>query len=153
MVHKMSKGFYIGFKGRLEAYIYIWFSKKEKLVYVGQTNNYHGVIGRALQHIEPESGTLYNRVEDYGYELTNIEDFVLLSYPLPREKAYLSSDTSYRISVEYLVQKGLIASRIRSKTPYRLISNVTPGQYINLKSVQNISEEIIDDFMEIYEDL
>lgn len=149
----MSKGFYIGFKGRLEAYIYIWFSKKEKLVYVGQTNNYQGVIGRALQHIEPETGTLYKRVEDFGYKLTDIEDFVLLSYPLPREKAYLSSDTSYRISVEYLVQKGLIASKIKSKTPYKLISNVTAGQYTDLKSVQNISKEIINDFMEIYEDM
>lgn len=152
MVYNMRKGFYIGFKGRLEAYIYIWFSKKEKLVYVGQTNNYQGVIGRALQHIEPETGTLYNRVEDYGYELTDIDDFVLLSYPLPREKVYLSSDTSYRISVEYLVQKGLIASRIKSKRPYKLISNVTPGQYINLRSIQNISKEIIEDFMEIYEE-
>lgn len=147
----MRKSFYIGYKGRLEAYIYIWFTKSNGLVYVGETNNINGVIGRANQHVSSGAGTLYNRVYDEGYDLYEIEDFVLLSYPLPREKKYLSEETSYRISVEYLVQKGLIEKRIDSTKPYKLISYVTPGVHTGKKSVQHIASGIIGDFLEVYE--
>lgn len=147
----MRKSFYIGYKGKLEAYIYIWFTKNNGLVYVGETNNVNGVIGRANQHISSGTGTLYNRVYDEGYNLYDIEDFVLLSYPLPREKKYLSEETSYRISVEYLVQKGLIEKRINLSKPYKLISRVMPGVHTGKRTVQNIANEIIGDFLEVYE--
>lgn len=112
----------------------------------------YGVIGRACQHVVSEKGTLYSRVYDRGYDLFDIDDFVLLSYPLPRKKVYLSSDTSYRISVEYMVQKGLLATRGKSKRPYTLISKVVPGEFTGLRSVIEISAEIVDDFFQIYED-
>lgn len=93
----MRKSMYIGYKGRLEAYIYIWFSKSTKLVYVGETNNRHGVIGRADQHVGHKKGTLYNRVYDKGYDLDEINDFILLSYPLPREKSFFQK----KLLIEY----------------------------------------------------
>lgn len=146
----MRKSLYIGYKGRLEAYIYIWFSKSTKLVYVGETNNIHGVIGRANQHVGHSSGTLYHRVYDKGYDLDQIDDFILLSYPLPREKRYISEETAYRISVEYLVQKKLIENRINSQQSYTLVSNVEVGPYTDLRSVQNIADDIVADFNEVY---
>lgn len=149
----MRKSFYIGYKGRLEAYIYIWFTKSNRLVYVGETNNVNGVVGRAYQHVSSNTGTLYNCVYEEGYDLYEIEDFVLLSYPLPREKRYLSEETSYRISVEYLVQKGLIEKRINLSDPYKLISHVKPGLHTGKKSVQNIANKIIFDFLEVYEEI
>lgn len=82
----MNRGFYIGYKGTLEAYIYIWFSKSTGFVYVGETNNIKGVVGRAVQHITNDTGTLYNRIYNKGYDINQINDFILLSYPLPREK-------------------------------------------------------------------
>ena len=145
----MRKSMCIGYKGRLEAYIYIWFSKSTQLVYVGETNNKHGVVGRADQHVD-RSGTLYQRVYDKGYNLYQIEDFILLSYPLPREKKYLSEETSYRISVEYLVQKKLTENKIKSNTFYTLVSNVQVGPHIDLVSVQKIADEIAKDFHEVY---
>ena len=148
----MRKSLYIGYKGRLEAYIYIWFSKSTRLVYVGETNNIHGVIGRANQHVGHSTGTLYHRVYDKGYNLDMIDDFVLLSYPLPRERKYLSEETSYRISVEYLVQKKLIERRIVFEKPYMIVSNVEVGPHTNLGSVNSIAEEIVRDFCEAYED-
>lgn len=148
----MRKSLYIGYKGRLEAYIYIWFSKATRLVYVGETNNIHGVIGRANQHVGHSNGTLYHRVYDKGYDIDMIDDFVLLSYPLPRERKYMSEETSYRISVEYLVQKKLIERRIEFKKPYILVSNVEAGPHTSLSSVINIAEDIVQDFCETYED-
>lgn len=149
----MRRSLYIGYKGRLEAYIYIWFSKSTRLVYVGETNNVHGVVGRANQHVGHSSGTLYHRVYDKGYDLDQIDDFILLSYPLPREKRYISEETAYRISVEYLVQKKLIENRINSPQSYTLISNVEVGPYTDLVSVQNIADNIVADFNEAYNEI
>ena len=146
----MRKSLHLGYKGRIEAYIYIWFSKSTQLVYVGETNNIHGVIGRANQHVGHNSGTLYCRVYDRGFDLDQIDDFILLSYPLPREKRYISEETSYRISIEYLVQKKLIEKRIKSPVKYKLISHVDVGPYTDLKSLQRIAEDIVEDFYAAY---
>ena len=148
----MYKGLYIGFKGEKEAYIYIWFSKKYRLVYVGETNNIYGVLGRGMQHIQKGEGTLYNRVFDQGYNLYDIDDFILLSYPLPREKKFMTEETSYRISVEYLVQIKLIEQRINVKKPYSIISNVKPGEFTGLKRLDNIADNIANDFINLYKD-
>lgn len=146
----MRRSMCLGYKGRLEAYIYIWFSKSTKLVYVGETNNIHGVVGRANQHVGHGKGTLYHRVYDKGYDLDRIDDFVLLSYPLPREKRYISEETAYRISVEYLVQKKLIENKINSPIKYTLVSNVEVGPYTGLASIQKIADDIVEDFREAY---
>ena len=146
----MRKSLYIGYKGRLEAYIYIWFSKKNALVYVGERNNINSVTGRANQHIMRDSGTLYSRLYNKGYNLDDIDDFVLLSYPLPREKRFLSEETSYRITVEYLVQSRLIECRKDCDVPYKLISNVVPGSHTNLLKMKKIANEIAMDFLCIY---
>ena len=146
----MRRSMYLGYKGRLEAYIYIWFSKSTRLVYVGETNNIHGVIGRANQHVGHSNGTLYHRVYDNGYDLDQIDDFVLLSYPLPREKRYISEETAYRISVEYLVQKKLIENKINSPVKYTLVSNVEVGPHTGLASLQKIADDIVEDFSAAY---
>ena len=82
--------------------ISLLFSKNNALVYVGETKNINGVIGRANQHISRDSGTLYSRLYDKGYDLDDIDDFILLSYPLPREKRFLSEETSYRMVIKRL---------------------------------------------------
>lgn len=148
----MNRGFYIGYKGKLEAYIYIWFSKEYRLVYIGETKNSYGVLGRGAQHVKSGEGTLYNRLYEKGYNLNEIDDFILLSYSLPREKSFLSEETSYRISVEYLVQKKLIERRKDISQPYNLLSNVTPGPFTGLTTINHIAEEIVDDFLTIYEE-
>lgn len=146
----MKKSFFIGYKGRLEAYIYIWFSKENSLVYVGETNNINGVIGRANQHVS-NGGTLYCRLQETGYEIEEINDFILLSYPLPRETKFISEETAYRISVEYLVQQKLLSKRIESENPYKVISQVTIGPVISMKRIGLIADAIVEDFWEIYE--
>lgn len=147
----MRKSFYIGYNGKEKAYIYIWFSIKTAFVYVGQTNNKNGVLGRAIEHINCKNGTLYKRLYEKGYDLNDIDDFFILSYQLPQEKRFLTEETSYRISVEYLVQKLLIKRRKNISKPYILLSNVTPGPFVNVAKMNNIAEEIVNDFLSIYE--
>lgn len=121
------------------------------MVYVGETNNINGVIGRANQHITRETGTLYNRFYDEGYDIAELDDLLLLSFPLPREKKFRSEETSYRISIEYLVQKFLLDLRAKSQCPYKLISQVIAGPYVEQKRLINIADGISKDFFEVYE--
>ena len=149
----MRKSFYIGYKGRREAYIYIWFSKEYKVVYVGETNNVNGVVGRANQHVSMGKGTLYNCLNEKGYDLYELNDLLLLSYSLPSEKIFLSEETAYRISVEYLVQYYLQLLRKETDEPYQLISHVLPGPFVEHERMKNIAKKISDDFIELYKEI
>lgn len=148
----MKKYFCLGYKGQIEAYIYIWFSKENGIVYVGETNNKNGVIGRAYQHVQ-KNGTLCERCYQKGYDLNKIDDFILLSFPLPREKRFLSEDIGYRISVEYLVQRNLIELNNQAVRKYKVISNITTGPYTNLNKIIKIADEISENFIKIYNEM
>jgi len=82
--------------------------------------------------------------------LAEINDFILLSYPLPREKKFISDDSSYRISVEFLVQKYIIAEKYKFPGPLKLVANVVPGQFVFYPRIQKIAHSIVDDFYAIY---
>ena len=70
---------------------------------------------------------------------------------MPRKKEYRSEESSYRISVEFLVQKKLLIERIKVKNPYILISNVVVGEHINMNDIKKLAEDIVNDFIEVYE--
>lgn len=89
------------------AYIYIWISKFYQIVYIGMTNNSSGPIGRANGHFNSK-GTFRKRfLEEKGFGIENVFDMTLLSFPLPKKRIYTSEESSYRESVEYLVEKNL----------------------------------------------
>jgi hypothetical protein len=95
------------FDGVSKAYIYIWYSKKWRVVYVGQTNDIRGTLGRAISHVQ-ENGTLRMRFEDtVGEALELADDLIMISFPLPSEREFISLETSYREAVEFLVQTEL----------------------------------------------
>lgn len=132
------------------AYIYIWYSKKAKVAYVGQTNERHGVVGRASSHISI-NGTLRTRL--FETEGTNIEDFddwVLMSYRFPSAKKYISNESSYRLAVEYLVQTLLIEERGKLIPPLKIISNVTYTDHCNTAQVRRLAREILEEFKSSY---
>lgn len=112
----------------------------------------NGVIGRANQHVSIGAGTLYNCLNEKGYDLYELDDLLLLSYSLPQEKNFLSEETAYRISVEYLVQYYLQILRKEADEPYQLISHVTPGPFIEHERIKNIAKNISEDFIEVYKE-
>lgn len=132
------------------AYIYIWYSKKARIAYVGQTNERHGVVGRASAHIS-RHGTLRTRLlEKDGSSIEDFDDWVLMSYRFPFIKKYISNESSYRLAVEYLVQTLLIEERGKLNPPLRLISNVTYTDYCNSVQVRRLASEIIEEFKSSY---
>jgi hypothetical protein len=141
------------FDGKNKSYIYIWVSKKLKCVYIGETNEKRGTFGRARSHIGSK-GTLRLRVEErLGERLETGDDFTLLTFQLPKEDKYTGIESSYRESVEYLVQKMLIESRGSYTPTFKLISNVRTFNRTQEASVNRIAEDIVDGFSKVYKSI
>jgi hypothetical protein len=133
-----------------QAFLYLWISKKWKVVYVGQTNDKRGSFGRAFSHVST-NGTLRLRFEEeVGVKLEFADDLVLLSFPLPQDPVYTSEESSYREAIEYLVQIGLRNIRGSVKPKFLLISNVRFMERASNLSIQGYANEIIRGFLETY---
>lgn len=144
----MRASHYLGHNPSL-SYIYIWFSRKESVVYVGQTNDRYGVIGRAFQHLSP-NGSLRARLLDNGYELDLIDDFLLLSYALPNNWRYTGLESSGREAVEYFVQVGIRDKQFLFDHYLLLVSTVRPANYFDYAEAEDLAKAIVDDFVEVY---
>jgi len=128
------------------AYIYIWFSKQYKVIYVGMTNNRVGTLGRAAQHLDTK-GTFRERFEEYhGCSINLSDDLILFSFLLPNKKEFLTVERSYREAVEYLVQKDLTTLKAQLKYPFEPVSWVRSNQRITNSVVKNIATEIVNEF-------
>lgn len=133
------------------AYIYIWVSKSTSVLYVGMTNNEAGPIGRANGHFI-RNGSFRKRFDQYrGYGIENISDLILISFPLPKELKYISVESSYRESVEYLVQKELQVMRGSLSPSFDVVSwhDRFPKRTGN-SEVISIANGIVDSFKSIY---
>lgn len=146
----MYRPFYVGLKGS-SAYIYVWITVSKKLIYVGETRKERsGVIGRAYEHLG-EDGTLRKRVFEAGYYLEEIEDFLLLSFPLPTDKKYPNYilSNSDRHAVEYLVKSGCLRQvKNICKRDYKLVSESAAiteciEKPVNIKIANDIVEDCI----------
>lgn len=142
------KGLAIGFKG-MYSYIYIWYSKEHKIVYVGQTNDKNAVLGRAIAH-SSEKGTLRKRCLEQGVRLDDVDDFILLSYNLPNKKIFTGVESSYRLAVEYKVQSIMHSLRGDLKPPFKLISKVTYTDHASNPNIVRIAQDIVNDFIKTY---
>jgi hypothetical protein len=141
------------FKGSDQAYIYVWVSKVEKFIYVGQTNERFGTFGRAFSHIQSD-GTLRTRcLERVGLRLEIVTDLYLLSFPLPNTREFISSESSFRIAVEYLVQIGLHDAKMELFPSFQIISNISTSAYVTNQLVKNTASYIINSFKIFYEEI
>lgn len=146
---------YIGncFDGHNKAYIYIWLSKQEQILYVGMTNSFAGTIGRAGGHFDYK-GTLRKRfLERKGFYINPVTDLVLITFDLPRSKIFTTSEKSYREAVEYLVQKKLQLIRNNFNPTFEIISWVRANPRTSSRYLDLIADSIVIDFVQEYPDL
>ncbi len=138
------------FNGNSLAYVYLWISKKWKVVYVGQTNDMKGTLGRALAHVGV-NGTLRTRFEnEVGVKLEEANDLLLVSYPLPQSPEYIGIESSYREAIEYHVQAKLSDIRGNVNPRFKLISQVRYTARASNLIFEKYADEIVADFQEKY---
>jgi hypothetical protein len=136
--------------GKSKAYIYIWVSKVEKLVYVGQTNERNGSFGRGYSHIQ-SNGTLRIRCfERVGIDIEMVSDLTLFSYLLPENAEFISTESAFRLAVEYLVQSKLYMERKQVYPVFQIISNISTTGHTSNSQVKDIASEIVKDFIDGY---
>lgn len=138
------------FDGKECAYLYIWASRKLNFIYIGQTSERRGCLGRARVHVGTDGTLRKNIREQIGEELELAEDLILFSFKLPRERRFFSTDTGYREAVEYLVQIELTRKRINFPKPFKIISNVRTCSRINDSNVKVVATDIVKGFTEEY---
>lgn len=132
------------------AYIYIWYSKHKQCVYVGQTCGSQGVLGRACSHTS-KNGTLRLRFyEYYGDKLESTSDWKLFSFSLPDKSKYTTSESAFRLGVEYLVQVKLHEIRGYASPPFRIISNIQYVDQCNLRETKNEAMTIVNKLSNIF---
>ena len=146
----MWSSIYSCFDGESKAYIYLWISKKYRVVYVGQTNDRKGTFGRAYSHLE-SNGTFRQRFEDkLGIKLEDAHDLILVSYLLPQTQDYIGTESSYREAIEYLVQNKLRDIRGSVEPRFDLISRVRYSDRISSIRLQLFADKIIENFRHNY---
>jgi hypothetical protein len=132
------------------AFIYLWISKRWQVIYVGQTNDRRGSLGRAYGHVSRD-GTLRMRFEEsIGMTLEVADDLVLISFPLPRKPEYTGEESSYREAIEYLVQIGLRDIRGKVKPTFSVISNVRAVERTSNPYLKSYADKIVAKFLEMY---
>jgi hypothetical protein len=133
------------------AYIYIWVSKVFSVLYIGMTNNSSGPIGRANGHFNSK-GTFRKRfLQEKGIGVEQVSDMTLLSFPLPKKREYISEESSYRESVEYLVMKELQLQRGVFTPSYDIVSwhDRFPRRTTNSEVIK-LATDIVNEFRVSY---
>jgi hypothetical protein len=107
------------------------------ILYLGQTLNRLGALGRLSQHLSETPGaTLRQRIEAI-YNVTEIDGMSLefAAVELNQQKSFWADEADYREAVESLVQHQLLNALHDRKIPVCLISRVQPNSYCRLQYV------------------
>ena len=136
-----------------KAYIYILWSQKYKVVYVGQTNSRGGTLARLNQHCSVDSGNnQFRRLfqDKTGLPLTEADDLRLFSFCLGTNKTFTSAESTYREGVEYLVQIFLYDIACEFSPSFRIISVVRTNDTTSLPFIRSIATRITNHFRGTY---
>jgi hypothetical protein len=138
------------FIGADRGYIYVLYSKNQHALYVGQTNDRAGTIGRLNAHISINGTFRIRLLEKEGVGLDEIDDLHMFSFSLPKDPRFTGLDRSYREGVEYLVQKHLHSVRGSLRPFMRIVSNVEYNDTAQLTLVQSTALEVFNEFLRTF---
>lgn len=140
---------------RCRPYVYIGFSRKEHVAYVGQTVDKRGFMGRWSDHLSRrEDSSFFCRLSDRDEEaFDRITDLRIVAWDLGGRKSYATLESSHREGVEYLVQKELWTICGDLYPWLRPISNVRPTPAVAHDFVREKANEIVAGFKTHYEGL
>ena len=138
------------YAGLGRAYVYVLFSKRKHVLYVGQTNDTGGVCARLAGHLG-ENGTFRVRLwERRGIEINEVDDLELFAFALPAQPEYTSRDEVYREGVEYCVQTLLHTVSGQWQPHFYIISNIQAPMTTAYPEVVSLGAEIFDTLENLY---
>lgn len=131
------------------------FSCAEHIVYVGQTLDKRGVMGRWVDHLSRrESSSFFCRLSDIDEDaFDRIADLRILAWDLGDNRSFATVETSHREAVEYLVQKELWTFCGDLDPWLKPISKVRASAAVERDFVRDKAGEIVAEFRSYYESL
>ncbi len=123
-------------------FIYLICSKKFKTLYVGETFNTYGGIGRLSQHIgRTDYSTFRKRIcETFSFDDVEIGEVLFLAIPYCDKKSFTIKSNDYRSAVEYITQYALNNWVIENNINMLVISRVRANGYCRLKYIKEEAE-------------
>jgi len=123
-------------------YIYcICIKNPTALVYIGQTSQKRGALGRFMQHIRTD-GTLMKQVKAIG--IVDIADVFVAAKDLTEYNIFEGVYSIPRNSLELLVQSTMKAKGCSSVIPFEVISTVANSSQIHDFEIQKIASDVTE---------
>lgn len=138
---------------RCRPYVYVGFSCTEHIVYVGQTLDKRGFMGRWTDHLSRrERSSFFCRLAEYDENaFDRITDLRILAWDLGDHPSFHTLETSHREGVEFLVQRDLRHKRLE---PWlKPIATVRYSPAINRDFVKEKAREISAELQAYYRKL
>jgi len=129
------------------AFLYAVRERQIGALYIGQTRNPNGALGRFAQHLswDTDSNTFRRRVlAVFNIDEVEFENIELLGIPLPDEPRYQNAARDYREAVESLVHDYVLESLTNSESAPRLclVSRAYRHPYRKDKDVDALARRI-----------
>lgn len=110
------------------------------VVYVGQTCQRNGILGRFLQHMIP-GGTLMNIMwEDEIYEF---EDISVIAVDLSEYGIFNDVYSRKREALEFIIQREMKVEGCKSSIPFKVISNVYYNSEVTNHRLDELAKQIV----------
>jgi len=109
-------------------------------VYVGQTRDNNGMLGRLSGHLKP-NGTLSQRLIDKGID--NYGEMKIFACDLSGTDLFSDLYSRRRTALEYLVQIRLKVIGCEKTFPFEVISNVYDNDHIYDQQIINYADKIV----------
>jgi len=120
-----------------------------KAMYIGQTRNRFGAIGRLTQHLSNDDtcNTFKQRIGAIFNTGDKLTDISFIACPLSPLKSFLVDSPDYREAVEALVQDKVIQSIVKQNLKVVVVSRISYNAYTRERFIQEeadaISREIL----------
>lgn len=118
--------------------------KPKPLVYVGQTCQKNGVLGRFFQHMS--GGTLTEIMHENG--IYEFEDISVTAVDLSEYEIFADIYSRKREALEFLIQREMKAAGCKTAMPFRVISRVYYNGEVSNHTIEKLAKQIVKDIID-----
>ncbi len=128
----------------IHAIVSIGANIKCEAVYIGQTRNRFGAIGRLSQHLSNDDtcNTFKQRVRAIYNAEENLTDISFIVCPFSPLKPFLLDSPDYREAVEAIVQDKIIQCIVKQNLKMGVVSRISYNAYMRERFVQDEANAI-----------
>lgn len=118
--------------------------KPEPLVYVGQTCQKNGILGRFYQHMS--GGTLSEIMKER--EINEFDDINVMAVDLSEYNIFDDVYSRKREALEFLIQREMKAEGCKTAIPFKVISQVFYNSEVGNQKLEKLAKIIVKNIID-----